>query len=75
MAGEKNKKAHRALGTKFKAGEQEVGGLTSIGGLELSAETIDSTTLDSEGGFRTFVAGFKDGGEVPLEGYLYSKSE
>lgn len=68
-------KGHRALGTKIDVNDVEIGGLTSIGGLELSAETIDSTTLDSEGGYREFVAGFKDAGEVPLEGYLYSKDD
>ncbi len=64
----------RALGTKFNIGKGpepapvSVGNLTSIGGLELSADTQDVTTLDSEGGYREFVGGFKDGGEVPLEG-------
>lgn len=65
--------AKRALGTKLKIGESSpvaVAGLTSIGGLELSADTIDVTTLDSDGGYREFIAGFKDAGEVSLEGYL-----
>ncbi|HHY28454.1 MAG TPA: hypothetical protein GX523_17270 [Desulfitobacterium dehalogenans] len=66
----------RALGTKLKVGKGPtptpvaVAGLTSISGLELSADTIDTTTLDSDGGYRTFIAGFKDAGEVSLEGYL-----
>lgn len=64
----------RALGTKFNIGKGPtpapvpVGNLSSIGGLELSADTMDVTTLDSEGGYREFIGGFKDGGEVPLEG-------
>lgn len=66
--------AKRALGTKLKIGTDfsavAVAGLTSIGGLELSADTIDVTTLDSDGGYREFIAGFKDAGEVSLEGYL-----
>ena len=65
--------AKRALGTKLKIGKTSpvtVAGLTSIGGLELSADTIDVTTLDSDGGYREFIAGFKDAGEVSLEGYL-----
>lgn len=65
--------AKRALGTQLKIGKTTpvaVAGLTSIGGLELSADTIDVTTLDSEGGYREFIAGFKDGGEVPIEGYF-----
>ncbi len=66
--------AKRALGTKLKIGTDvsavAVAGLTSIGGLELSADTIDVTTLDSDGGYREFIAGFKDAGEVSLEGFL-----
>lgn len=64
----------RALGTTFKIGPTTattaIGGLTSIGGLELSADTIDTTSLDSTGGYREFIGGFKDGGEVSLEGGL-----
>lgn len=65
--------ADRALGTKLQIGTTtpvNVAGLTSIGGLELSADTIDVTTLDSDGGYREFIAGFKDAGEVSVEGYL-----
>ena len=64
--------AERALGTTLTVDATTVAGLTSIGGLELSADTIDVTTLDSDGGYREFVAGFKDAGEVSLEGYLNS---
>ncbi len=65
--------AKRALGTKLQIGTDNpvtVAGLTSIGGLDLSADTIDVTTLDSDGAYREFIAGFKDAGEVSLEGYL-----
>ena len=65
--------AKRALGTKLQIGKDSpvtVAGLTSIGGLDLSADTIDVTTLDSDGAYREFIAGFKDAGEVSLEGYL-----
>lgn len=65
--------AKRALGTKLQIGKDTpvtVAGLTSIGGLELSADTIDVTTLDSDGAYREFIAGFKDAGELSLEGYL-----
>jgi predicted secreted protein len=69
--------AKRALGTKLQIGDASpvtVAGLTSIGGLELSADTIDVTTLDSDGGYREFIAGFKDAGEVSLEGYLETET-
>ena len=66
----------RALGTKLLKGKttpKTVGGLKSIGGLDLSAETIDTTTLDSPGGYRDFIAGFKDAGEVPFSGFFDPK--
>lgn len=62
--------AKRALGTTLAIGSTTVGGLTSISGVEVSADTIDVTTLDSTGGYREFIGGFKDGGEVTADGYL-----
>ncbi len=58
-----------AVGTKLKIGTNSIAELTSIGGLELSADTIESTTLDSNG-WRTFAQGLKDGGEVSISGYF-----
>lgn len=64
----------RSLGTVLKLGKdanaKKVAGLTEIGGIELSADTIDVTTLDSDGGYREFIGGFKDGGEVSASGYF-----
>lgn len=60
----------RAVGTKLQINTDFIAGLTSIGGLELSADTIDTTTLDSDGGYREFIGGFKDGGEVSLSGFF-----
>jgi len=64
--------ATRALGTTISIGTPVmlVGGLTEIGGLSLSADTIDVTTLDSDGGYREFIGGFKDGGEVSVSGFF-----
>lgn len=62
--------AKRALGTTLAIGSTTVGGLTSISGVEISADTIDVTTLDSTDGYREFIGGFIDGGEVSAEGYL-----
>ena len=63
-------KATRSLGTKLMKGTTAIAGLTSIGGIEITADTTDVTTLDSEGGYREFIGTFKDGGEVPIEGFL-----
>lgn len=62
--------AEKALGTKLKIDSTAVAGLTEIGGLSLSADTLDVTTLDSADGYREFIGGFKDGGEVSVSGYL-----
>lgn len=68
-------KATRALGTKLLKGEQAIGGLTSIGGIEITADEIDVTTLDSDGGYKEFIGGFKDAGEVTIEGFFDSENE
>lgn len=60
----------RSVGTTFMANSKVIGGLTSIGGIEASADTVDVTALDSQGGYREYIAGFKDAGEVSLEGFL-----
>lgn len=66
--------AFRGLGTVLKIGTdaqaKTVAELTEIGGLELSADSIDVTALDSEGGYRQFIAGFKDAGEVSVSGFF-----
>jgi predicted secreted protein len=61
--------AFAAMGTKLKIGTNAVAELTSISGLDMSADTIETTTLDS-GGWRTFIQGVKDAGEVSVEGYF-----
>lgn len=62
--------AERALGTKILVNSNVIAGLTSISGLDLTAETLDATTLSSDGGYREFIGGFKDGGEVSISGYF-----
>lgn len=59
-----------AKGTQFLIGTVVVGELSSIGGVSVSADTIDTTALDNTSGYRTFIGGFKDGGEVSLSGFL-----
>lgn len=60
----------KALGTKLKIDSTTVGKLTSISGVEVSADTIDTTTLDTSDNYRTYISGLVDGGEVSAEGYL-----
>lgn len=60
----------RSVGTKFTVDTKPVGGLSSIGGVEVSSDTTEVTALDNTSGYKEFVGGFKDGGDVPLEGFL-----
>lgn len=55
-----------------KAGGEKVpiGGLRSIGELTQTSEEIDVTTLDSEKGYREYMQGFKDGGQLQLGGFF-----
>lgn len=62
--------AEKALGTKLKKGTAAVAELTSIGGLELSADTIETTTLDTADGYKTYISGLKDAGEVGISGFF-----
>lgn len=65
----------RSVGTKFTVDTKAVGGLSSIGGVEVSADTTDVTSLDNTDGYKEYLGGFKDGGEVPLEGFLDGDDE
>lgn len=65
--------AKRSLGTKLKKGEVVIGSLTSISPPEKSADTVDITTLDSADGYKKFIQGMKDAGEVTVAGYYDSE--
>ncbi|MBP3478090.1 MAG: hypothetical protein J6K03_01235 [Oscillospiraceae bacterium] len=60
----------RSVGTKFTVDSKAVGGLSSIGGVEVSSDPTEVTALDNTSGYKEYVGGFKDGGDVPLEGFL-----
>jgi predicted secreted protein len=44
-----------------------IGNITDINGPNMSRGTYDTTQLDTTGGYRTFIGGFRDGGEVVLD--------
>lgn len=62
-------------GTTLKIGTNTIAHLSSIGGVSLSAETIDVTALDTTDGYRKHIASFKDGGEVPVSGFFDFEDE
>jgi predicted secreted protein len=73
--------AEKTLGTtltKTKSGSESadtlIGNLTSIGEIGIESDEIDVTTLDSTGGYKEFIAGFKDAGEVSLAGIIKSET-
>lgn len=51
-----------------------VGKLTSVGEISPDSEELDVTTLDSPGGYRQYMQGFRDAGEVEISGF-YDKSD
>jgi len=74
--------AEKSLGTtltKTLSGVEEtdliVGNLTSIGEVGVESDEVDVTTLDSSAGYKEFVAGFKDAGEVSLAGILKDEDD
>ncbi len=57
-------------GTKFEIDSKVVASLNSIGAVEKSADSTEVTTLDNEDGYKEYLGGMKDGGEVAIEGYM-----
>ncbi len=62
--------AHKAFGTTLKWGTAAVAGLTSINGIEITVDSIDSTTHQSVAGFREFDPGLATAGDVTVEGFF-----
>lgn len=56
------------LAKKVDAVETVISELTSIGGPSMSADTIEVTNHDSPDGYREFLGGPRDAGEVSIEG-------
>ena len=60
---------------------EKIAEINNINGPTMKKDTIDVTSLDSIGGYREFIGGFKDGGTVSFpmnfthEGYLKFKHD
>ena len=66
--------ATRSQGTTLKftpagGAQVSVGRLTSVGEIQSDSEALDVTTLESEGGYREYIQGLRDAGEVELSGF------
>ena len=60
----------RSVGTVLNVNSKAIGGLTTINGIDITAETVDLTALDNSSGYREKEPGFKDPGEVTVSGFL-----
>ena len=72
----------RTMGTrleKVKAKDETanlvIGKLTSIGEIGVESDEQDTTTLDTEGGYKEFIATTKDAGEVAIAGNIVKADE
>ncbi len=63
--------AYWAWGATLTRAGNAIAELTSITGPSEKADTLDVTDLGAASGFRKFIAGLKDGGELSMEGSLY----
>lgn len=63
--------ANWAWGSTLTSPAGVIAELDEIGALAPRAETIDVTHLASTGGYREFVSGLRDGGEITLRGNFY----
>ncbi len=58
-----------------------IASINSIEGPTMSRDTIDTTALDTEGGYRTFIAGFRNAGTITLamnftaQGFILMKND
>ena len=63
----------KAMGTRisclYQEASQVIGRLRSISEIKADSDAVDVTTLDATGGFKTYVQGMKDMGEVTLQGF------
>jgi len=66
--------AFAGVGIAFKRGDAgtpevftAIAEITSISGPNMSRDTIETTSLDTTDGYRTFIGSFRDGGEIALE--------
>lgn len=58
--------AFAGVGTTLQMGTETIAEINSITGPNMTRNQIDVTNLDSISGYREFITGFRDGGELTL---------
>lgn len=66
--------AEKSMGVSLTVGDVVVAGLTSIGEIGGESSEIDVTSLDAPDGYKQFLMSLKDGGEIPLKGFVKDDS-
>lgn len=61
--------ATKSLGTTFSLNDVLIGKLSSISEITCDSDMIDVTTLEHNDGFRRYMQGAKDAGEIRLTGF------
>ena len=64
-----------AKGFGIKINNKSAGAITSIGGLNVTRETEDVTTITSDSGWREFMGTYRDGGDLNIEGLCKASDE
>lgn len=57
-----------AFGVVATLNSQTIGEVTNLGGIEMTADTVEMTSHDSADRYREFVQGLRDAGEITIEG-------
>lgn len=57
-----------AYGVTLTLNSQTIGEITNIGGIELTADSVEMTSHDSANKYREYLQGLRDGGEITVEG-------
>ena len=60
--------------TKTSGVSSVIADLTSVGEMGVESDEIETTTFDSEDGYKEFIPSLKDGGEVPIAGLVKSEA-
>lgn len=64
----------KSMGTTLSCTHQEtttvIGLLRSIGEIKMDSDAVDVTTLDAADGCKSFIQGYKNPGEVTVEGFF-----